>query len=87
MLHTVSWKISLVVVFQLMKPFATTLAAMVEVIDFPDEPKMNMSSPPIGTPEPNILSPAYALVEMGGYIVFIWIMPKFVKNIKIFVYK
>ena len=61
MLHTVSWKISLVVVFQLMKPFATTLAAIVEVIDFPDEPKMYISSPPIGTPEPNILSPAYAL--------------------------
>ena len=38
---------------------------MVEVIDLPDEPKMYMSSPPIGTPEPNILSPAYALVEMG----------------------
>ena len=51
----------MVVVFQLMKPFATTLAAMVEVIDFPEEPKMYMSSPPIGTPEPNILSPAYAL--------------------------
>ena len=86
MLYTVSWKISLVVVFQLMKPFATTLAAMVAVIDFPEEPKMYMSSPPIGTPEPNILSPAYALVKIGGYIVSIWMMP-FVKNIKIFVYK
>ena len=34
---------------------------MVEVIDLPEEPKMNMSSPPSGTPEPKILSPAYAL--------------------------
>ena len=34
---------------------------MVEVIDLPEEPKMYMSSPPMGTPDPKILSPAYAL--------------------------
>ena len=45
---------------------------MVEVIDLPEEPKMYMSSPPMGTPDPKILSPAYALeksVNAANYLI------------------